>query len=1550
MNKMKHGTRRLVILILVLLGVTSFMALPSQFSSGAGIENEVQAGRPSLTGQPKPEKPFAQKPDPETLARLDEAYGKLPLSFEANRGQFAPEVKFISHHSNSALFLTSGEAVLVLKNPRAKKPDNQILTGMRKAGEQTSVLRMKVLGANSAAQIEGLDPLTGKSNYFRGKDPSKWQTDIANYTKVQVSDVYKGVKLIYYGNQRQLEYDFVVASGADPGTIKLAFEGAQKIRIDANGDLVLRTKVGDIRLHKPYVYQETEGIRQAVGCRYVLKGKHQVGFEVAAYDKGKTLVIDPVLSYSTFLGGNSYDEGRSIAVDASGNAYVTGYTSSFNFPVAKDAFNSTYANSNDVFVTKMNAAGSDFIYSTYLGGTSDEYGYDITVDSAGSAYLTGVTYSMNFPTTAGAYDTVYNGNYSGDAFVTKLNSTGTALDYSTFLGGTSAEQGNSIAIDSSGNAYVAGPTYSSNFPTTAGAYRTVFGGSSNEIFITKLDSAGAALMYSTFLGGANSDQASSIAIDSSNNAYVTGNTNSANFPTTAGALQTVYGGGSNSCCYNILGDAFVTKLNVTGTDLLYSTYLGGSSDESGSGIAVAPSGEVYLTGTTTSVNFPTTPGVIRVGNGGVAKTTDGSNSWMASNTGITQSTITTLAIDPSTPTIVYAGTLNGGVFKSIDGGASWSASNSGLTDLNIQALAIHPATPSTMYLGTSNRGVFKSTNSGNSWRAINTGQNGTLVNELEIDPATPSTIYAGTNQRVFKTTNSGASWTASDTGLSQVSNVYTLAIDPITTSTLYAGFYYGGVYKSTDGGNNWNATNLVQAGVKTLAIDPAATSTLYAGTDNGVLKSTDGGNSWNGINTGLTNRVVNALEIFPTDTLTIYAGTGNGVFKSTNGGNTWSSTNSGLAGAFINALAIDSVMSATIYSGSATGGTDAFVSRLNSTGTALIYSTYLGGSSLDSYGGYSYDQGNAIAIDSSGNAYVTGYTTSRNFPTTKGAFQAVGCCSDSEGFVSKLNSTGATLAYSTYLGGNSSDQGYGIAVDASDNAFVTGTTQSQNFPITDEAYQSTLNNYSYSDAFISKFVAAPALTSDLSIAITATPESGDIGSSIRYDITVTNIGPDRASAVVITDDLPSSTAFYNCSSSTVYCNQVGNNVTFTINSLEVDASVTVTIFATVSCSIPGSAMIENTATVDSSALDANTGNNSASVTTTAINPTTTLSPTSQMFTASGGSNSVNVNRGANCNWAATSNVDWITITYSSNCCNGTVYYNVAANPGGIRTGTMTIAGLTFTVDQLPGNCSYSLSATDASFSPSAGVGSVNVIAAEGCAWQATSNAFWIQVTSGSSGSGNGTVTYTVDNSPSGTFRSGTITIADQTFTVHQGNAFLDVPPSHPFYNEIGKLSARGITIGCGGGNYCPDEVVTREQMAAFIIRALGEFNPPTPPSQRFTDVPPENPFYAFIEEMALRQITLGCGGNNYCPTNPVSREEMAAFLIRALHDPGYIPPPPASQRFNDVPPEHPFYAHIEEMAVLGITLGCSANPPLYCPTSTVTRAQMAAFLVRAFNL
>jgi hypothetical protein len=519
------------------------------------------------------------------------------LSFEANRGQTAAEVYFLSRGSGYALFLTPTETVLSLQQPAPAAGDAA-------AAPDSAVLRSRFVGANPQPQVVGLDRLAGTSNYLIGDDPSQWQTNIANYSRVEYENLYTGVDLVFYGNQRQLEYDYVVAPGADPAVIKLAVDGAESMTLDGQGDLLLHTSGGNVLEHAPVVYQDSGGVRQPVSGQFVLEGDGQVSFALGAYDHREPLVIDPVLSYSTYLGGSGYDIGYAIAVDNAGNAYVTGTTGSANFPTTTGALQATYGGNDDVFVTKLNRTGTAVVYSTYLGGASYDYGYAIAVDNAGNAYVTGTTGSANFPTTTGALQATYGGNE--DVFVTKLNRTGTALVYSTYLGGTSDDRGEGIAVDAAGNVYVTGYTGSSNFPTTPGAYQTALS-SSVDAFVAKLNPTGTALVYSTYLGGSGGDEALGIAVDNAGDAYVTGDTDSTDFPTTPGAYQTALGG----------SDAFVTKLNPTGTALLYSTYLGGTTgDDYGRGIAVDAAGNAYVTGYTYSTDFPTTPGAYQLSYGG----------------------------------------------------------------------------------------------------------------------------------------------------------------------------------------------------------------------------------------------------------------------------------------------------------------------------------------------------------------------------------------------------------------------------------------------------------------------------------------------------------------------------------------------------------------------------------------------------------------------------------------------------------------------------------------------------------------------------------------------------------------------------------------------------------------------------------------------------------------------------------------------------------------------------------------------------------------------
>jgi hypothetical protein len=545
--------------------------------------------------------PRVTRPSAPTTARIQEAYGRGPLAFEANRGQVDPQVDFLVRGAGYSLFLTPSEAVLALAGP-APRESATATTGpvsasraARRGDRRSTVLRLKLVGANGRAHVTSSQDLPTKVNYLLGNDPARWRTDIPTHAKVTYEDVYPGVDLVYYGTQQQLEYDFIIHPGSSPTAIRLRFDGADRIEVDGHGELVVQTAGGEVRQHKPRIYQEVDGHRREIAGGYILHQPSQVAFEIGEYDARRPLVIDPTLAYSTYLRA-VFGEGHGIAVDAAGSAYVTGWTYPGDFPTTPGAFDTTANGDLDVFVTKFNANGSALLYSTYLGGSAEDFGWGIAVDAAGSAYVTGATQSADFPTTSGAFDTTLNGGY--DVFVTKLNASGSAPLYSTYVGGSRGDEGRGIAVDAVGSAYVTGYT-GVDFPTTPGAFDTTANGD-GEVFVTKLDANGSTLLYSTYLGGSSDELGYSIAVDTAGNAYVTGLTASDDFATTPGAFDTTFHGG--------YWDGFVTKLNATGSAPLYSTYLGGSRNDGGGGIAVDATGSAYVTGATESADFPTTSG------------------------------------------------------------------------------------------------------------------------------------------------------------------------------------------------------------------------------------------------------------------------------------------------------------------------------------------------------------------------------------------------------------------------------------------------------------------------------------------------------------------------------------------------------------------------------------------------------------------------------------------------------------------------------------------------------------------------------------------------------------------------------------------------------------------------------------------------------------------------------------------------------------------------------------------------------------------------------
>jgi hypothetical protein len=589
----------------------------------------------------------------EAKQKLPIVFSAIPLHFEANRGQFDAQVKFASRGLGHTIFLTPNEAVLVLTGQDAGREGS--LRPARRGREErrttSAMARMKLVGSNPSPVLTGLDELPGRSNYLRGNDPTAWRTNIPHFARVQYREVYPGVDLVYYGNEGQLEYDFVVAPGVDPAEITMAIDVAsdvreESLRRDGSGDLLLTTGSGHLRFRRPLVYQEVDGLKQIIPADYVIKAPGRVSFEIGPYNRALTLIIDPVLSFSTYLGGTSSDLANSVAADSSG-IYIAGFTASSNFPTTAGAFMEGPAiggagcvgvGCEDAFVTKLAANGSGLVYSTYLGGMDADRAYGIALDAAGNAYVTGFTSSTDFPVTATtAFQTVFDPGTTctrrdsgpapapcDDAFVTVLNSDGTDLIYSTYLGSADEDYGKAVAVDGDGNVYVTGYTNSTSFPVTTS---TPGGGTCQgetatypcgDAFVAKFNPAAQSgadsRVYSRYLGGNGDDEGFGIAVDPQGNAYVAGATVSGlaanSFPTPGGA-QPAYGGG--------FSDAFLAKINSAGTQISYGTFLGGSDEDYGSGVKVwTDSGTTYafVAGYTISTNFPTTVGAFQTSSQG----------------------------------------------------------------------------------------------------------------------------------------------------------------------------------------------------------------------------------------------------------------------------------------------------------------------------------------------------------------------------------------------------------------------------------------------------------------------------------------------------------------------------------------------------------------------------------------------------------------------------------------------------------------------------------------------------------------------------------------------------------------------------------------------------------------------------------------------------------------------------------------------------------------------------------------------------------------------
>jgi len=508
-----------------------------------------------------------------------------PLRFEQNAGQTDPRVDYLARGRHYAIFLSREGAVLSLRGHTHKRRD---------------VVKLGFAASNPAPIAEALDRLEGESHYLQGNNPHAWRTHVPSFGKVRYRDVYPGVDVVYYGQEQKLEYDLVVAPGSDPSLIRLVLEGADRLDVDRSGDLLIALHGRELRMHKPVVYQNGETGPEPIAGGYTLLADNSVGFKLGAYDRNRPLVIDPILGFSTYLGGDRDDEGNGIAVDAAGNVYVTGLTESTDFPESSSPFQNDPRGKEEAFVTKLNPAGGGIVFSTYLGGDGDDIGNAVAVDSAGFVYVTGLTKSTNFPTPGAAVQRVFQGGET-DCFVTKLTPGGGEAIFSTYLGGNDRDRCTAIALDAAGNAHVVGVTKSSGFPKSGGVFRPERDGG-EEGFITKYNAAGSAILFSMVLGGGGDDGIEDLALDSAGNIYTVGYTKSDRFPVTPNAVQGKRAGDS---------DAFASKLSPDGGSLLYSTFLGGNNDDIARGIALDSQGNIYVTGLTNSFNFPTSQGAFQ---------------------------------------------------------------------------------------------------------------------------------------------------------------------------------------------------------------------------------------------------------------------------------------------------------------------------------------------------------------------------------------------------------------------------------------------------------------------------------------------------------------------------------------------------------------------------------------------------------------------------------------------------------------------------------------------------------------------------------------------------------------------------------------------------------------------------------------------------------------------------------------------------------------------------------------------------------------------------
>ncbi len=1275
----------------------------------------------------------------------------LPLAFELNRGQAGPAAEFLARGEGYALCLSAGGGAML--HLSSKNHDSR----------HDAELGLSLESARVDSVGVGENELEGRVSYLVGADPAKWRQGMPTFGRVEFKSVYPGVDLTYYGNQGRLEYDFRLAPGAKPGQITLKFDGPEGVALADNGDLNIQLAGGSVRWQHPVAWQEIDGQKVVVPCQYVLgegsRGNHGheiVRFSLGNYNCSEPLVIDPVLLYSTYLGGSSSggDSANAVTTDAAGNVYFTGTDSSgtFAFPAVQGFLD---AGGNAAFVTKLDSTGTNAVFTTFIGGSGNDSGQAIALDSAGHIFLAGNA-SPGFPITNGFQTASANGflaeldtsgtnilysTYIGDSvksmgvdgsghaivagvtslasfpvtpgvlrtnapnggspcgFVVKVNPTlsGTnSLVYSTLFGGSGYDGIQALAVDASGDAYFTGTATSTNFPVTPGAFQTNRLGYS-DAYVAELNPTGTALVFSTLLGGSGNDgyNTAGIALDADGNVYVTGQTDSKDFPTTPGAAQPTFGGGGP---YSNSGDAFVAKFNPTGSTLLWSTYLGGSLDDNSTGITVDSNRNVYVTGDTSSLNFPTRQAAQTPDLFDAYKFAAGATNWTGLAVG--SQTINVFAVDPVNSSNVYAGATRGGsepvLYKSADGGLTWTGSDTGMPanfsvydgysydtiQASVKSLTVDPSNPNVLYAGfSSGAGILKSTNSGGNWFAVTNGlpqlffaggggAGGRVVGAVAVDPHDSQVVFAALGAinnsagGIFRSADGGQTWSNVLAGASGSVGFVAVDIDSSDSSKIYAASSsQGGFFKSNDGGNTWTNLNTglpSSDSVQTIAINPANSDNIYVGTfASGIYESLNGGTNW--LVTGQNFYGVPSLAFNPSDPntlygLEVYGGYDyQGVIVSTNAGTNWTSMDTGIPSQYnqyrISSLTADPLQAGTLYAASFAETQEGFVAKLDATGSLLVYGTYLGGVT-GTYNQRANNNADGIAVDGAGNVWVVGNTAAADFPVTTNAYQQM-YYGNQSAFIAKLGSTAsADLAVTLSTKTNTTPVNQSFIYTAiitnlgpADASFVTledvlppslafqsailsqggyeiagqtlafnlgtvsnGSSATVVFTVTPAIVGTLQNRISVTanenDPVLSNNVASisttvqlnSALQTDLSMGASVSPNPALLGYNLNYILSVTNLGPDPASGVILTDALPQSVTVVSAGTSQGTLAQLGKNLTATFGDLAPGASASLNVVVT-----PLSrGTITNVASVTGNESDPNPANNVATTATPVI--------------------------------------------------------------------------------------------------------------------------------------------------------------------------------------------------------------------------------------------------------------------------------------------------------------------------------------------------------------